>query len=81
LEGPSLGPILPFKVMALVTALLHRRDRHQFSHTVFVVVPLSASVGWKVGAAQFAVSKNFVLNDKAFENCFGTQLLTPAWRF
>jgi len=79
-KDPRSDRFLPFQVMVLVKALLRRRDRHQFSYTAFMVLPLSGGVGWKAGPAEYIVSKSLVRDDKAFEEWFAAQLLHPGQR-
>jgi hypothetical protein len=74
-KDPHSDRFLPFRVMALVKALLRRRDRHQFSRTVFLVLPLSGEVGWRAAPARYVVSKYLVRDDKLFEKWLAEQLL------
>jgi hypothetical protein len=74
-KDPRAENFLPFRVMALVRALLRRKDRRRFTTISFLVLPLAGSIGWELQPGQFVISKHLARDTKRFENWFAGQLL------
>jgi len=77
-RDPASSEFLPHKTMAMVNALLRRKDRYDFENLVFLPLPLSGSIGWPIGNKRYIVSNLLVRDGAAFENWFAAQLLSPA---
>ena len=74
-KDPRAENFLPFRVMALVRALLRRKDRRRFTTISFLVLPLAGTIGWELQPGQFVISKHLARDTKRFENWFAGQLL------